>query len=176
MPPLDRPSPGTNIVPPSQLTAFDPNPEDGSYPGGWPVMPGYVGCLTVGHQHIDEFGHVNNLVYPTWALEAAWHHSTILGFPFSKFAELGTGFVVWNHSFDFLAPLIAGDEVLVATWIAANDGRMRLTRAYEMRHATSDKPVFRGQTLFISIDMKSGKPCRMPLAFKDGYQTASPTR
>ncbi len=169
MPPLDRPHAGvgTAIVPPSQLTTCD-QPQA----LGWPVIPGYVGQLTVGPEHIDEFGHVNNLVYPQWALEAAWHHSALLGFPFSKFAEIGSGFVVWNHSFDYVAPVVNGQVVMVATWIAKNDGRMRLTRAYEMRLANNNKLVFRGQTLFISIHMKSGKPCRMPVEFVQGYAPA----
>lgn len=138
----------------------------------WPVTPGYVGAVTACAEHIDGFNHVNNMVYPTWCMEAAWHHSAVLGFPFSKFAELGTGFVISSHQFEYKAPVLEGQSVHVATWIAANDGRLRLTRAFEIRLADNGALVFRGQTLFISIDMATGKPVRMPAAFAKAYAVA----
>lgn len=160
-------TPSSSLVPPSQLIGVAPALEQ-----GWSVLPGYVGRVTAKTEHIDEFNHVNNLVYPQWALEAAWHHSTLLGFPFSKIKEGGIGFVIARHEFDYKGAVLEGDEVLVATWISANDKRLRMTRDYEMRLANSGKLVFRGQTFFITIDMASGKAVRMPKAFIEAYVSA----
>ncbi len=159
---LDMPS--NSLVPPRQLRSTMIMEDH-----GWPVTPGYVGAVTAMASHIDEFNHVNNLVYPQWALEAAWHHSTRLGYPFSKIKEGGIGFVIARQEFDYLGAVLEGDEVLVATWISSNDRRLRMTRNYEMRLAKTNKPVFRGQTFFITIEMKSGKACRMPKEFIEAY-------
>ncbi|MEO1426122.1 MAG: thioesterase family protein [Pseudomonadota bacterium] len=138
----------------------------------WSRTPGYVGTVTATAAHIDGFGHVNNMVYPLWAMEAAWHHSAALGFPFERFQTMGTGFVISTHEFSYKVPVLKGQTVHVATWIARNDGRLRLTRAFEMRLADCGTLVFTGETLFISIDMQTGKPIRMPRAFAQAYAVA----
>ncbi len=157
---------GKAIVPPSQLTHV----ENSSL--SWPVKPAYVGVLTAGEEHQDEFGHVNNLVYPQWAVEAAWHHSSAIGFPYTRFVETGFGPVVWQHKFDYVAAVKLGDQIEVATWVAKNDGRLRMTRAYEMRLRGTDICVFRGETLFIWIEMASGRPVRMPKECAQAYAPA----
>lgn len=140
----------------------------------WPVQPGYIGEVTALKEHIDGFNHVNNMVYQAWAMEAAWRHSDLLGFPFRRFQEIGIGFVISSHMFEYKTPIIEGDTVHVATWIAENDRRLRLTRAYEIRQARSEHLAFKGETLFISIDMSTGKPIRMPTEFADTYSVAEP--
>lgn len=119
---------------------------------------------------IDRFNHVNNARYIDWANDIAWAHSNMLGLSFDDYERLGVGCVVWRHEFDYVAPVVLGDEIEVATWIAANDNRVRLIRAYEMRNVATGKVVFRGRTTFVSIDMKSGKPMRMPKEFIEAYR------
>ncbi len=138
----------------------------------WSKMPGFVGEVVADKSHIDGFGHVNNMVYPNWAMEAAWQHSDRLGFPFEKFNELGVGFVIHRHEFDYKAPVLEGQRIQIATWVDENDGRMKLIRAYEIRFADTGRLVFKGKTLFICVDMKTGRPARMPPLFAQTYQTA----
>lgn len=139
----------------------------------WPVARPFVLRKTAGADDIDRFNHVNNARYIDWANEVAWAHSNSLGLSFDDYQRLGVGCVVWRHEFDYVAPVMLGQAIDVATWIAENDNRLRLTRAYEMRCAASGKVVFRGRTTFVSIDMKSGKPARMPKEFVDAYKPAS---
>ncbi|MEL6380570.1 MAG: thioesterase family protein [Pseudomonadota bacterium] len=141
----------------------------------WSRTPGFVGAVTADASHIDGFGHVNNMVYPLWAMEAAWHHSAALGFPFDRFQSMGTGFVISTHEFAYKVPVLMGQTVYVATWIAANDGRLRLRRGFEMRLAACGTLVFTGETLFISIDMETGKPVRMPAEFAKAYTVSKST-
>ncbi len=138
----------------------------------WPVRAPFVQTRRASEEDIDDFGHVNNLRYIHWAMETAWAHSGVLGLAFSDYERLGVGCVVWRHEFEYAAPVLLGDLVDCATWIAGTDKRVRLTRAFEMRRA--DKLVFRGRTVFVTIDMKTGKPARMPKAFIDAYQAAEP--
>lgn len=138
----------------------------------WPVAAPFTQRRTAGAADIDGFNHVNNARYIDWANEIAWTHSDALGLSMADYRRLGVGCVVWRHKFDYVAPVVLGDAIDVATWIAENDNRVRLTRAYEMRNAATGRVVFRGRTVFVSIDMKTGKPARMPPAFIAAYKPA----
>lgn len=135
----------------------------------WPVPSPFIIRKVAGLADIDAFHHVNNARYIDWANEIAWAHSDALGLSMDDYLRIGTGCVVWRHEFDYLAPVHLGDEIEIATWIAENDNRLRLVRAYEMRHASTGKIVFRGRTKFVCIDMKTGKPARMPPEFIAAY-------
>jgi acyl-CoA thioester hydrolase len=76
-----------------------------------------------------------------------------------------------GQAFDYLAPVIEGEAVDIATWIAENDGRLRLARAYDMRRPDGAR-VFRRRTIFVSVDMKTGKPARLPAEFVAAYKPA----
>ena len=138
----------------------------------WPVAAPFVQRRIAGASDIDGFNHVNNARYIDWANEIAWAHSGALGLSMEDYRRLGVGCVVWRHEFDYVAPVVLGDEIAIATWIAENDNRVRLTRAYDMRNAASGRTVFRGRTVFFSIDMKTGKPARMPPDFIAAYKPA----
>lgn len=136
----------------------------------WPVANPFIQRRVAGAADIDAFNHVNNARYIDWANEIAWAHSNALGLSMEDYRRIGVGCVVWRHEFDYVAPVILGDEVDVATWIAENDNRLRLLRAYEMRNAATGRVVFRGRTAFVSIDMRTGKPARMPPEFVAAYK------
>ena len=136
----------------------------------WPVVSPFVIRRVAGAGDIDAFNHVNNARYIDWANEIAWAHSDALGLTMEDYRRIGFGCVVWRHEFDYVAPVALGDEIEIATWIEENDNRVRLLRAYEMRHATTGGVVFRGRTKFVCIDMKTGKPARMPREFIEAYR------
>ena len=135
----------------------------------WPVATPFVQPRIVEANDIDAFGHVNNVRYIDWAMDAAWAHTNALGLSFADYERLGIGCVVWRHEFDYLASAREGEHVEIATWIAQNDRRVRLVRAFEMRRPADDIVLFRGRTVFVSVDMKTGKPARMPNEFIAGY-------
>lgn len=139
-----------------------------------PVADPFILRRVAGAADIDRFNHVNNARYIDWANEIAWAHSNALGLSFDDYERLGAGCVVWRHEFDYAAPVRLGEALDLATWIAENDNRLRLVRAYEFRRAGDGALVFRGRTVFVSIDMKSGKPTRMPKEFVAAYAPARP--
>ena len=136
----------------------------------WPVVTPFVHLRTAITDDIDEFGHVNNVRYIDWAMDAAWRHSNALGLTFADYERIGVGCVVWRQSFDYLSPVLEGEEIAIGTWIDETDGRLRLTRGFDMRCVSDGRKVMRGRTEFVTIDMKSGKPARMPKEFIAAYK------
>ena len=139
----------------------------------WPVTNPFVTRRAVVASEIDGFGHMNNVRYADWAMEAAWAHSAAVGVDFTDYERLGAGFVVQRHEFDYLAPALLNEEILVATWIAVNDGRVRVRRAYEMRRASDGTPIFRGESRMVCVDMQTGRPVRMPAELAAAYTPAA---
>ncbi|MEO1311962.1 MAG: thioesterase family protein [Pseudomonadota bacterium] len=120
-------------------------------------------------EDVDGFGHVNNLVYARWCVECAWAHSEALGFSFDDYRRLGRGMVVHHHEFDYVGQAVEGERLLVATWVLENDGRLRMTRGYQIVRSRSGETLLRGSTRFVCIDMATLRPARMPRAFAEGY-------
>lgn len=70
---------------------------------------------TVTESDIDLLGHVNNLAYLQWMIDAAVGHSTAQGWPSAAYQTLGAGWVVRSHQIEYLHPALAGDAVVVRT-------------------------------------------------------------
>lgn len=140
----------------------------------WDVSQPYVQTLTVGPEHLDEFGHTNNVVYLSWLQDAAWAHSASLGFGMADYQRTGAGCVARRHELDYLAATFPGDVLHVATWVAENAGRLDMWRAYQIIRQQDRKTVLRGRTQWICIDMKSGRPRRQPPEFIAAYVPAVP--
>ena len=129
---------------------------------------------TVVADDIDIMGHTNNVVYLKWLEEVAWGHSQSLGLGWDMYEKLNRALVARRHELDYLAATFEGDELTLATWIIENDGRIGVTRAYQVVRHSDNKTVLRGRTRWVCIDIKSGKPKRMPEEFIKGYVVAEP--
>lgn len=140
----------------------------------WDHPAPFVHTVAVESQHIDDFQHTNNVVYLSWMAKTAWEHSKALGLDFVAYANLNRGMVVRHHALDYLAPSHLGDEVLCATWITGNDGRLRLRRRFQFIKVSTGATLLRGLSDFICINIETGKPTRMPPEFVSAYKlTAS---
>lgn len=138
----------------------------------WAVSTPHLMRVKVGPEHQDEYRHTNNVVYLQWLEQAAWSHSCALGLDMAAYQRLGVGCVVRKHELDYLLPTHAGDELMVGTWISANDGKLSTTRAYQIVRIKDGKTVLRGRTDFVTVDMTTGKPRRMPPEFVAAYRPA----
>lgn len=146
-----------------------------AYP--WDVDRPYTQRVTVGPEHLDAFGHTNNVMYLSWLEQVAWAHSLSLGLDFAAYERLGTGCVARRHELDYLAPSFAGDALCLATWVHENDFRISMWRRYQVIRVADRKTILRGQTQWVSVDMKTGRPKRMPPEFhvyKPWPQRSSP--
>jgi acyl-CoA thioester hydrolase len=135
----------------------------------WDVAQPFVEVTTIQPGDIDRFGHTNNVVYLSMLERIAWAHSVSLGIDFDTFEQLGAGCVARRHELDYLAPTFAGDQLWLATWVHENDFRLSMWRRYQIVRASDRKTVLRGQTQWVCVDMKSGRPKRMPPQFQ-AYQ------
>ena len=79
------------------------------------------------------------------------------------------GCVVRKHELNYLLPTYLGDELHIATWISANDGKLSTVRDYQIIRQSDGKTVFTGRTNFVTVDMVTGKPKRMPAEFIEAY-------
>lgn len=139
----------------------------------WDVPAPFIQTVSVGSEHLDEFGHTNNIVYLTWLQDVAWAHSVALGFGIADYRRLGTGCVARRHELDYLAASFPGDRLHVATWIAENTGKLDMWRAYQIIREQDGRTVMRGRTQWICVDMKTGRPRRQPQEFIAAYRVTS---
>jgi acyl-CoA thioester hydrolase len=113
--------------------------------------------FTVPQNVIDENGHVNNVAYIQWMQEAAIRHAESAEY---KPAE-NTGWFVREHRIEYLLPAFLGEEIEVRTWITEWK-RVRLHRRYEFIRSSDEKVVARGETDWVHVDVKTGRPIAIP--------------
>jgi len=121
---------------------------------------------------IDELGHANNAAYVRWMETCAWQHSQSLGLGLAQYQSLDRAMVVHRHEIDYLAAAYIDDELVMATWIVDSDGRLRLTREFQLVRVSDGLTVLRARSSFVCIELSTGKARRMPLIFIDVYGRA----
>ena len=139
----------------------------------WDVPAPFIEPVTVSVEHLDRFGHTNNVQYLRWLEQVAWAHSASLGLGFDDYERLNAGCVARRHELDYLAATFAGDALLLGTWIHECDAKFTMWRAYQIIRVADGKTVLRGRTQWVCIDMKTGRPKRMPAEFVAAYQPAA---
>jgi acyl-CoA thioester hydrolase len=135
----------------------------------WDHQVPFVIELTALPQDVDSYGHVNNAVYLKWLERCAWAHSAAVGLPEARCLELKRGMAVRKVRLDYLAPAYAGDIVQVGNWIAANDGRLRATRHFQVIAPARDVTLLRGEIDYVCLNLDNGRPVRMPPEFVARY-------
>jgi acyl-CoA thioester hydrolase len=115
--------------------------------------------IVVTEDAIDEFGHVNNQRYIAWMQEVATAHSAANGWPMERYLQIGAAWVVRSHFIEYLRPAFAGDALDIDTW-AASLALREVIRKYLFRRA--DQLVARAETKWVYVDIKSGRPKRIP--------------
>lgn len=137
----------------------------------WDFPAPHVQKQLVDETHLDLMRHTNNVVYLAWVEQVAWDHSRQLGLGWEDYVRLGHGMVARRHELDYLSPTVAGDRLLLATWIVEAD-RLSITRAYQFVREQDIKTVFRGRTRWVCVDLDQGRPRRLPAEFEQAYQRA----
>ena len=125
--------------------------------------------IEVAPSEIDQFNHVNNEVYLRWLMEASSAHSKAAGFGMDYFVKTQKGFVVRRHEIDYLMPAFLGDQLKILTWIEPSKGA-RSNRYYELWRG--DKKLVEAKTLWVYIDLTTGRPIEIDTAMIEEYQKA----
>lgn len=121
---------------------------------------------TVTPDEIDELGHVGNVRYLAWLLDAATAHSAAQGWPWSRYEALGAAWVVRRHELDYLRPALVGDAIVVRTWIPSL-ARASCVRGYDVVRPRDGERLLRARTTWALIDLAKGTPRRIPEAMRD---------
>jgi acyl-CoA thioester hydrolase len=123
---------------------------------------------------IDAYDHVNNSVYLAWLDRAAWSHSAALGISLDECVKtLRRGMAAHRTEIDYVRAAVLGDHVLVGTWIAEADAKLRVQRRFQIRRAADGETLARARTDYVCINLDSGRAARMPDSFQRAY-TATP--
>lgn len=122
--------------------------------------PVFKKVFVVTDDAIDVNGHVNNLVYLQWFLEAATEHAETAGWGQKAYEELGAMWVVKRHTIEYLHPAYEGDRLILTTWIDAVD-KIKSVRKYRLEKENGTC-ICEGETIWVFVDSKTLRPRRIP--------------
>ena len=114
-------------------------------------------AFTVTPESIDLNGHVNNQEYVRWMQEIATAHSHEQGWSVARYLDTKTTWVIRSHYIEYVRPAFAGDELMVATWVAGMDTQTS-PRRYRFVRVRDGKTVVEAETLWVYCDATTGRP------------------
>lgn len=133
------------------------------------MLPGvYTRRITVTRDSLDQNRHVNNLVYVRWMQDVAIEHSAARGWPMARYLEERSGWVVRSHFIEYLQPAGEGDELTLLTWVNEMKGS-NCTRRYLFRRDRDGKQIVTASTVWVYVDLDSGRIRRIPEALRDAF-------
>lgn len=109
----------------------------------------------VSAKEIDEYNHVNNVVYVQWMQDASNAHWQLL------IKDIPTPNYVWfviRHEIDYKSQAVLGDEITVKTWVGKTEG-IKSIRHFEIYKGNI--LVVKSQTTFCLLDAKTLRPKRI---------------
>ena len=122
--------------------------------------------------------HVSNIHYLEWLDRAAEMHMDAMGWTRADLLATGRMWFVARHEIDYLAEVRAGEVLYLATWVRD------LRRAKSWRDSVlwrldgdpDDEPrmVCTASTLWVLVDLKTRRPCRVPEAMTKALNPLSP--
>jgi acyl-CoA thioester hydrolase len=129
--------------------------------------------LVVSEKVIDINGHVNNVQYVQWMQEAAMAHSSELGWPRERYADLGRTWIVRSHTIEYYHSAYAGETIRILTWVA-DIQKIRSLRKFKFVRPADQVVLAFATTLFIFCDLKTGRPVTIPQEVRSAYTVLDP--
>jgi acyl-CoA thioester hydrolase len=118
---------------------------------------------------IDGLNHTNNAVYVRWCEQIGWAHSETLGLALADYRRLDRAMAIRRSEYDYILPTALNDELTLATWLCASDGKLTMERRFQLIRNSDQATVLRGRWDMVCIDLSSGRARRMPPEFLDAY-------
>lgn len=138
----------------------------------WDLPTPFVIDIEVDAADIDGYAHANNTAYLRWVERISWAHSECLGLDLDRYRALDRAMAVHRHELDYLAPAFEGERLKLATWIVGCDGRLTLTRRFQLIRPADGRTLLRARTRFACIELSSGRPRRLPVEYAATYGDA----
>lgn len=118
---------------------------------------------TVADDEIDAQQHVHNLRYLQWTLWAARDHSAAEGWDAAAALKDGLGWVVRGHDITYRAAALAGDELIIRTWIPSWN-RYSCQRHYLVTRPADQTVLAKVQTRWVFVDLNRHRAIEIPPA------------
>lgn len=138
----------------------------------WDHPEPFIRELVVADDDMDGLAHTNNAVYVSWCEATAWNHSEALGLGLAEYQAMDRAMAVRRACYEYLRATGAGDPLAIATWIVSWDGRLSMTRKFQIINTATGATVLRGDVEFVCIEISTGKPRRLPPRFLEVYAPA----
>ncbi len=132
-------------------------------------MKRYIKRFTVRKEDIDLNGHVGNIRYLEWFLEAATEHSEKLGLGFEALKAMHRTWVAKEHRIAYKQSALEGDELELETWLESVKSAQGVRR-YLLRHAADGRPVCEGETTWVFVELDTFRPKRIPETLMQAYE------
>jgi len=126
-----------------------------------PISPIFTQRLIAQTDEIDELGHVSNVVFVRWIQQIAVAHSSAVGWDYEAYRRHGAVFVVRRHEVDYLRPVMAGDEVVLETWIESWHAASSV-RCTRIARAADGAALANARTQWVLVSTDGGRPRRIP--------------
>jgi acyl-CoA thioester hydrolase len=107
---------------------------------------------------IDENGHVNNVVYLSWAQDLAIAHWTSRA---NREDQAAFAWVALRHEVDYRRALVLGETAVARTWVAQAAEGPRFER-YVRIDGPDGAMSAQVLTVWVLIEKASGRPRRVP--------------
>ena len=134
-------------------------------------MTPYIYTFTVTKEAIDFNGHVNNVTYLSWMIEAATKHGTSVGSGYEKCLEFGGTWVAKSHNIEYKKPSFENDELQMKTWIE-DIGKILSTRRYELTRLSDGAVICEGKIEWVFVDSKKMRPMKIPAEVIEGFKNS----
>ena len=115
---------------------------------------------------IDAQQHVHNLRYLQWTLWAAGEHTRAGGWDAQSALENGFGWFVREHEITYRAAALAGDELIIRTWVS-DVSRFASKRKYVICRPVDQTVLARVETRWVYIDLRQHKVLAIPQLLLD---------
>ena len=132
-----------------------------------PVSQTYTKTIIIPNNSIDENGHVNNVAYVQWMQDIALEHYSSIGGIQAQGPD--ATWVIREHRIEYFLPAYAGEEIEIRTWVE-NIQRVRSLRKYEFVRRADGKTLVKGETDWVFVDVKSGRPLAIPQEVSDVFK------
>jgi len=147
---------------PPRTPGSSPAPGSMTTPDGDPPPQGFFDFRhTVGDDEIDSQQHVHNLRYLQWTLWAAGDHVRAVGWDTKAALRRGVGWVVREHSVQYRAAAVAGDQIVVRTWVQDMQ-RFASRRKYLICRPADQNVLARVETRWVFVDLKNHRALAIP--------------
>ncbi len=135
----------------------------------WDHPDPFVIEVMVQKEHIDSYLHVNNSVYISWLDECARENSKQAGIDPDAASDFGYGMAVRDSHVTYLMAAHLGERLLVGNWMSKHDGKLRASRQFQIMRAHDGATIARATLDYVCINIKTGRPSKMPKEFKNNY-------